>query len=1092
MTDTDIIYYQNTHYNSTNQPLDSNYVANLDNTFISNQSEYLVAVNKFKVSSLETVPLSRSNIPFRQWELGLKVGNVVATSYVAQPNEIVPDNQLYNYNITTNQIDIYLINGSALTLSNSVSIPVGISDVQQVLTDAELNFWISTPQTLYVVNKTGALLNSFIFQSIVYISIGPISQCFVCDSVQNAVSVCVLNSNNQIVITNTISTNFNNQPFTELSSASFDGDSLVISYEKNHWTVYNSNFTAISDNNNQSINTIKGSSVSTLNDKVYFLDLYEHTEPTILATIDIGNLESGALYIKNLQTDTLIFNIGSIHTGQFFAGNNIETFFGFNNEATSNSQTNLSNVNTSTEYNFIPYHFNISNELNLQTVVLNPFELASENLISLPALQICSDSLYNTVTFYMLNSDATSISVYQNGSSALVTTIPIAAIFQPNQQINLDIVGKICSDSKYGHFYYAYSVLDTNTQVSVVNIEMFGRTSVNTWVYANTFVTNDNQYDNATIDTLVVLSDINNYTMIAFLTKENNVDHFLQWSVSPFNTNPVSYGPAGSNNFITIANDTYIYRYSSNGELKVSTTDAFLNNLTVQNANISRFLGFDLSGYLLILNGNNEYQAITIANNTITVQYSFIPNEGSQWIATRQNIRDNNQTYPASICYSPLDQTILLGCTYTGQIVYWSGYSWILTEFAVPNAPTFCQISMDPSGYVWVCVKSPTYLVYQSTEPFLNINDPLLFNPTTITSNIDIVSITFDLHQPNVCYAVTDSVSGTGILYKGPYIPNISLSTHKTDQLYCNYVLITPYDDDSITTTNNNLYSVQLNDPSNFSAVALPESPISYGCVIDSINNELLVGDIYNNQVIQFSLANLSTIGNIPLTNISNIYSRSGNFIDQGKLDIYNLDTYITQLNLCFQNCYNKLILINPLISASPVPNFSLDYTTGKLTLNYDVQFAETNNNILINNNLLPYVKYKVSNNLVDGLNAIVLNASSALTQTSSTIWKLNQLDKLVLQTSLMLVSDITGTNSKSLNIFTEFDIDTSNPTFFNNDCSLLYSAILLRNYVLNSNTELRNIQYSFYYQYKDGERYKYFIPPNENLSIKLQFTRQY
>ena len=137
-------------------------------------------------------------------------------------------------------------------------------------------------------------------------------------------------------------------------------------------------------------------------------------------------------------------------------------------------------------------------------------------------------------------------------------------------------------------------------------------------------------------------------------------------------------------------------------------------------------------------------------------------------------------------------------------------------------------------------------------------------------------------------------------------------------------------------------------------------------------------------------------------------------------------------------------------------------------------------------------MKYKVFNNSINNLNSIVLNTSGSLTQTSATIWKFNQLDKLVLQTSLMLVSDITGDNSKSLNIFTEFDIDTSNPTFFNNDCSLLYSAILLRNYVLNSNTELRNIQYSFYYQYKDGERYKYYIPPNENLSIKLQFTKSY
>ena len=401
---------------------------------------------------------------------------------------------------------------------------------------------------------------------------------------------------------------------------------------------------------------------------------------------------------------------------------------------------------------------------------------------------------------------------------------------------------------------------------------------------------------------------------------------------------------------------------------------------------------------------------------------------------------------------------------------------------------------MDLSGHVWVCAKSsasgPSHLIYKSVEPFLNATDNLVFNTTPITSNVDIVSITFDLHNPNVCYAVTDSISGTGILYKGSYIPNVELTPYLSDKAYCNYVLITPYDDNSKIKISNNLWAIALNNPISTTSVQLPSAQISYGCSVDGLTNNLLVGDITNNQIVQFNLSNLEPTTVIPMTNISNIYSRSGNFIDQGALNIYDLDTYITQLNLCFQNCYKKLQFLDPALAIATAPSFTLNYTTGKLTLNYDVAYSNTGNGILINNNLLPYVKYKVFNNSINNLNSIVLNTSGSLTQTSATIWKFNQLDKLVLQTSLMLVSDITGDNSKSLNIFTEFDIDTSNPTFFNNDCSLLYSAILLRNYVLNSNTELRNIQYSFYYQYKDGERYKYYIPPNENLSIKLQFTK--
>ena len=238
MTDSNILYYTNLHYNNTNGQLDSNFNINLNGSFISDQSQYLVSVNKFKISDLGSIPLSKSNIPFRQFELGLSIGDANASSFVAQPNEILPDNNLYNYNLSTNSIDIYNLVGSIANLSASISVPVGITNVNFVLTDSLLNFWIATPQFLYVVSATGILIDSIEFDLINYISFGPISQCFVCDSVQNTVSVCVLNSNNQIVITNTISTNFNNQPFTELSSASFDGDSLVISYEKNHCTIY--------------------------------------------------------------------------------------------------------------------------------------------------------------------------------------------------------------------------------------------------------------------------------------------------------------------------------------------------------------------------------------------------------------------------------------------------------------------------------------------------------------------------------------------------------------------------------------------------------------------------------------------------------------------------------------------------------------------------------------------------------------------------------------------------------------------------------------------------------------------------------------
>ena len=456
---------------------------------------------------------------------------------------------------------------------------------------------------------------------------------------------------------------------------------------------------------------------------------------------------------------------------------------------------------------------------------------------------------------------------------------------------------------------------------------------------------------------------------------------------------------------------------------------------------------------------------------------------------------------PDSIAISPLNAADMIGITYAGLFYIWNGPSslWKPTTSQLPITGTLSQVAFDPLGYIWVCSNTASgYKIYKSDSVYdtLNGKNTIEFTNPPITSNIDIISITFDLHQPTICYGVTDSATGgTGILFKGLYDSNtnsIDFKVYKSDQFYCNYVLITPYDDNSTTMVSNYLRTFKLDSLQLVISQQLVSTPISNQCSVDQTNNLLFISDISNNKALEFDLETGTLNGDyFTVNNISNVYVKQADDTDQGPLDIFDLNTYITQFNLCFQNCYNRLKLLNPSITIATAPSFTLDYTTGKLTLNYDPSYSNSGNGILINDSLLYYVKFPVGPQ-ISGLNPITLNSSGALIQPSSTIWKLNQLDKMVLQTSLMLISDITGTNSKSLNIFTEFDIDTSNPTFFNNDCSLLYSAVLLRNYVLNSNTELRNIQYSFYYQYKNGERHKYLIPVGENLSIKIQFSRSY
>lgn len=55
-----------------------------------------------------------------------------------------------------------------------------------------------------------------------------------------------------------------------------------------------------------------------------------------------------------------------------------------------------------------------------------------------------------------------------------------------------------------------------------------------------------------------------------------------------------------------------------------------------------------------------------------------------------------------------------------------------------------------------------------------------------------------------------------------------------------------------------------------------------------------------------------------------------------------------------------------------------------------------------------------------------------------------------------------------------------------------IYSAILLRNYVMISNQQLRSISYQLFIAYLDGSETELLIPSGQNASIKFQFSRIY
>ena len=107
------LYYSNINYNATNAPISSYVMNNLQSRYLLNQTNYQVAINKLKISSLQGVKIG--NFPYNQWELGLKISDAGGVAHyttlpVSMPN-LVQTTDYYEYvssiNTTTYAIETY-------------------------------------------------------------------------------------------------------------------------------------------------------------------------------------------------------------------------------------------------------------------------------------------------------------------------------------------------------------------------------------------------------------------------------------------------------------------------------------------------------------------------------------------------------------------------------------------------------------------------------------------------------------------------------------------------------------------------------------------------------------------------------------------------------------------------------------------------------------------------------------------------------------------------------------------------------------------------------------------------------------------------
>jgi len=1090
----DIVYYQNINYNATQVPLDSYYLANFPTELLDKQINYNVAVNKFKISDLSTIPLG-FNLPFEGWECAIKYNNKFSRLPVPQ---VDASTKTYNflYNLVNNNIQVYLYNfQNQLTAERTIALSNEPTGCTFCVVDLNGIFYVSTPTELYAYDNNGNLLATQSFTNIVYLSISKLNQAIVCDRGTETVYFLVYDKN-AFTEPYTISKNFAGSSFVNLSSCSYDNTSGLITYDGNSYTLIDSGFNVIKDNlNNNLLSNVTGSEIITNAGFGYMIDNPYINQQTLDTPYIVAINQDGNIQIKKSTDMSNVANFAPIAGG--------EPVYPVN--AVYDARRGIIWANDYQQiYTFKLDGSYVSGVNNAGNIIHSSLDRSSNFLTCVNNAGTCS------VLFWSLNSSNVIIeavnAIRNNKASTPITNILCA-----------------CSNSQIIAVAYEGSQITTYDATTLDPIRDYGGavTALNITDITIDPVTNNIYYIDTQIIPSIIVCEGGNTNNFYNLNKIGS-PNFLMWTDNTGGTNTLSENITNSQ-----YNSEYVFSCSS----IINTQPLFATKLFATLTPADSFSTYATTGtvfptYMCQYNVQGNICFLGVAMAPVTEEITILTIGSS-------NVFNLAYTVPTGTLTGPLK----------GISVDNLGYIWLndgsnLWRTSSPpifngTAPflnftgiTFQQVSLliafTPVGCDSICWSNSTnecYLVRNATNSiykgYYDYNAETVFaqfyrNDHAYSSFITLGQepygsgeVNLDALEDNWSITLDNNVKsfGLGIGHKGLYVGEV-LSGQQQITIFNKSNGI---QNSLINVPNNNLSSFTIpsvNSLSNLLNISLTTSNIvtttqtngNLNGICRNANSSLiLVSSNSENNVIAYDETSLYAKYTYTLSNPNTIFSNNGLMNVLPQLPIYDYNDYINQVNTCLANCLTELTANDPTITVS-APSFSLNKTTGLLKLTYDATFDLVTSGIYLNNTLSQYFKFSSVDPKTVGLEdmlKIVLNPTGPLDQQFFSLYQLNQLDKIVLQTSLNIYSDVTGDSSQTLNIFTEFDIDTSNTQgLMYNEGSLLYSAVLLRNYNMTSTNALRRMQYSMYYQFKDGSRYKFYISPNNNISLKLQFTR--
>lgn len=1094
------IFYEARQYNNNDRAVIATQDEALIYPLLKNANNYQIGLSKANIPLME-IPMRKSNIPLKAYEVALQQGNFTGSAYIRQLNA---GNSNFVYILDGLKLNIYVYTQTNITSFSIIDLSPYVNFIQNFILDDYQNIYImgsnsnpSIANSVFIVStEQNTLLETLSFTNVKSIYINGIQQLFVLEENENGGVCNVYNNNNSgssVVLTllGTINKSFLNTNLNNCVFVVADLNNIFIGHDSNIISFYDINLVALTDYTLPNTSNFTCANVLNAEKSLLVADTTQLLDELLgIQNNEIWNVETNTQVTPGIIDHYITYTLSKTNPQGITYGIGLDNYLWYivNPLSITSNWTQLNNLTQisvisgnkyelyaiqSTQNSFLGFNLDYANTptntwqtvVNSLTINNNAITSMDWNVVNDKMIVVSNNNLYQSnYPVYPIN-----YALLQNGELNIYGARTNTGLINGKlNTIEIQEFNNNNSSMSYSYTTKCYYFVEGTPGTQVIT----KRDPTN---YAFTLVSTFNPTLPAgNIDKVVICGNfmcvlagnenIYIYTLdtITLVHQINHVNEDITCLTSVDDNNIIAYGVADPN----FATNSYIVTYNC-------TTGQPLNVKTI----------------------NQQPQNISTINSICA------------------NIKDITNGCPSVFyTYSTNDQ---LNSTFIYKITYNTNYSSVQNTTLINslNFGSFNSVSCNPNlGHIVVVQQidgSNNVIFYQQSNQY-NSNDALainiqwtniysqfmvlpildnLFQFTQITTNEPIEYIAVSRNNPNNLYMVqnTDKTIYSGILNSNAitFTQMASISTQQYDGL------MTKINENPV--NNTRITAISTQTQTQLSQLEFSNTIIK-SIAKNEITAEFLIG-FPNTRSINAYTYNLTSKYQIFSPVSPNfIFTKNTEDIDSGNVDIYSYAPLINAINTAFAEAYQRLNSGNPSPLTS-APTISMDYQTGLCTLLYPVEFSQSNNGIYFNKKLWQLIKYNpyiISTTLdLQGLYKLGLPLNStSYTQSTSTIWEFNLLNQIAFQSNTIFITNSYFGNNQSNRIIATIDIPTKD-LLENNDI-LYYQPTFMRPYTLSSSGSIDRIQVDVLYSYRDFSVYPLMISPGQNWRAQFDFIKKF